>query len=35
MELRKLCCHGFMIDEPDFEPANPEEGLRCAPVLVY
>ncbi|AQL01563.1 Putative homeodomain-like transcription factor superfamily protein [Zea mays] len=28
MELRKLCCHGFMIDEPDLEPANPEEGLR-------
>ncbi|KAG2609908.1 hypothetical protein PVAP13_4KG075700 [Panicum virgatum] len=28
MELRKLCCHGFMIDEPDSEPANPEEGLR-------
>lgn len=30
MELRKLCCHGFMTDEPDSEPANPEEGLRCA-----
>jgi chromodomain-helicase-DNA-binding protein 4 len=29
MELRKLCCHGFMTDEPDTEPANPEEGLRC------
>ncbi|CAN6214832.1 unnamed protein product [Urochloa humidicola] len=28
MELRKLCCHGFMTDEPDSEPANPEEGLR-------
>jgi len=24
-----------MIDEPDFEPADPEEGLRCALVLVY
>jgi len=24
-----------MIDEPDFEPADPEEGLRCAQVLVY
>ncbi|VAI83540.1 unnamed protein product [Triticum turgidum subsp. durum] len=28
MELRKLCCHGFMTDEPDTEPASPEEGLR-------
>ncbi|XP_062228270.1 CHD3-type chromatin-remodeling factor PICKLE-like [Phragmites australis] len=28
MELRKLCCHGFMTDEPDSEPANTEEGLR-------
>ncbi|KAL6861920.1 hypothetical protein ACP4OV_017620 [Aristida adscensionis] len=28
MELRKLCCHGFMTDEPDSEPANAEEGLR-------
>ncbi|TVU12298.1 hypothetical protein EJB05_45935 [Eragrostis curvula] len=28
MELRKLCCHAFMTDEPDSEPANPEEGLR-------
>ncbi|KAL6606072.1 hypothetical protein ACP70R_041725 [Stipagrostis hirtigluma subsp. patula] len=28
MELRKLCCHGFMTDEPDSEPANSEEGLR-------
>ncbi|XP_047075437.1 CHD3-type chromatin-remodeling factor PICKLE [Lolium rigidum] len=28
MELRKLCCHGFMTDEPDTEPESPEEGLR-------
>ncbi|KAG8093796.1 hypothetical protein GUJ93_ZPchr0012g21180 [Zizania palustris] len=27
MELRKLCCHAFMTDEPD-EPASSEEGLR-------
>uniref|UniRef100_A0A0D9WMM4 CHD3-type chromatin-remodeling factor PICKLE n=1 Tax=Leersia perrieri TaxID=77586 RepID=A0A0D9WMM4_9ORYZ len=27
MELRKLCCHAFMTDEPE-EPANPEEALR-------
>lgn len=28
MELRKLCCHGFMTDEPDTDPESPEEGLR-------
>uniref|UniRef100_J3MBV3 Uncharacterized protein n=1 Tax=Oryza brachyantha TaxID=4533 RepID=J3MBV3_ORYBR len=27
MELRKLCCHAFMTDEPE-EPANSEEALR-------
>ena len=28
MELRKLCCHGFMTDEPETEAESPEEGLR-------
>lgn len=30
MELRKLCCHAFMLEgvEPDVEPADAEEGLR-------
>jgi hypothetical protein len=37
MELRKLCCHGFMTDEPDTEPESPEEGLRfvCWSLLFY
>ncbi|CAM0913117.1 unnamed protein product [Alopecurus aequalis] len=28
MELRKLCCHGFMTDEPETDAESPEEGLR-------
>lgn len=30
MELRKLCCHAFMLEgvEPDVEPADADEGLR-------
>ncbi|ONK60438.1 uncharacterized protein A4U43_C08F18460 [Asparagus officinalis] len=30
MELRKLCCHAFMLEgvEPDVEPADVDEGLR-------
>ncbi|KAJ3695446.1 hypothetical protein LUZ60_000823 [Juncus effusus] len=30
MELRKLCCHGFMLEgvEPETEAANSDEGLR-------
>lgn len=30
MELRKLCCHAFMLEgvEPDVEPSDPDECLR-------
>ncbi|XP_072989353.1 CHD3-type chromatin-remodeling factor PICKLE isoform X2 [Typha latifolia] len=30
MELRKLCCHAYMLEgvEPDTEPSNTDEGLR-------
>lgn len=30
MELRKLCCHAYMIEgvEPEVEPEDVNEGLR-------
>lgn len=37
MELRKLCCHAYMLEgvEPVKEPANADEGLRYICLLPF